>query len=654
MFLRFSKRKLLSMALIGLSISINASELSSLPIKVVNGVSYHSYIVKQHETIYALSKRFGIAEAELFRLNPEARNGLKTGQEILLPSSGKTGESKSGDTYVVKKQETAYGISKRFGLSLEEFFALNPSARDGVQEGQTVRIGRQAKTPSTEKKNVEAKQPSKPAAASGRHHTIAEHETLYQIARSNNISLAQLLQANPSLDAAHYSAGTTIIIPPAAETPAEPVHQTTPSTEPTATPADKANLYTVKTGDTFYSIASRHGLDVGHLRQANPGIEILKEGMTLALPQACAENESPASASTPIAPKEITIAVVLPFQADQKAKHNKNMVEFYRGFLLAVDSMRNIGQPIRILTYDTNATDEGLSAILGNPDLKKAMAIVAPDNADHIARLNEFGQANGINVLNVFNNRDTAFMANPYAMQAAIPREMMYDRAAKSFVESFADYTPVFLINNDGRKDKVEFIDVIREQLRNAGRDYKELKFNGTLTPEFLSANLDTSKKYAFLPGSSNREEFEKIASPVKAYKDTRDFQSDVIVWGYPEWLANRSAFPKMHELDCYIYSRNDYPETFTTEQVNNGYAKWFGPNMLSNYPRRAYMGFDTGMFLIKSLSVNGGDFSKYSPYTSGLTMPVTLRRSPKGGWFNNELLMINLAPGEVMSKRTI
>lgn len=644
------------MALIGLCISINASELSSLPLKVVNGVSYHTYIVKQHETIYALSKRFGVEESEIFRLNPGARDGLKTGQELLLPASEKQVASKASETYVVKKQETAYGISKRFGLSLEEFFALNPSARDGVQEGQTVIVSRQAKLPATEKKAIEKKPAATVApAAGGKQHKITEHETLYQIARNNNISLAQLLQANPTLDAAHYSAGTTIIIPASAETSTDPAHNTdpiAPATPATTTPA-VANSYTVKAGDTFYGIASRHGIDVNQLRQANPGIEVLQEGMTLTLPEACAETPA-TTAPAATAPKEITIAVVLPFQAEQKAKHNKNMVEFYRGFLLAVDSMRNVGQPIRILTYDTNATDEGLTTILENSELKTAMAIVAPDNAEHIARLNEYGKAHGINVLNVFNNRDTAYITNSYAMQAAIPRETMYDRAAKAFVESFVDYTPVFLINNDGRKDKVEFIDVVREQLRNAGRSYKELKFNGTLTSEFLAANLDASKKYAFLPASSHKDEFEKIVEPLKAYKDTRDFQSEVIVWGYPEWLANRAAFPKMHELDSYIYSRNDYPETFTTEQVNNGYAKWFGPNMLTSYPRRAYMGFDTGMFLLKSLSVNGGDFSKYSPYTSGLTMPMTFRRSPNGGWYNNELLMINLAPGEVMSKRTI
>ena len=41
---------------------------------------------------------------------------------------------------------------------------------------------------------------------------------------------------------------------------------------------------------------------------------------------------------------KVTIAVALPFNLDKKDKHNKPMVEFYRGFLLAIDSMRNTGR----------------------------------------------------------------------------------------------------------------------------------------------------------------------------------------------------------------------------------------------------------------------------------------------------------------------
>ena len=648
MITRQFKRSLIGSILFTAVATAVGAGITTLPVKSVNGKKYHYYTGQPHETLYALSKQFGVSESEILKLNPSASEGLKAGQELILgvAKSSPVATSAATGTYEVKKQETAYGISKRFGLTLDEFYALNPEAKDGVKEGQVVIVkGPAAKQPT---KQTETK-----AKKSGKTHVIAEHETLYQIARDNNIPLSDLLAANPGLDAARYSAGTEIVIPTAKETETK-VAKTVVAVQSSESKGD----YKVKAGDTFYGIATRHGISTEQLYAANPGIDILKEGMTIKLPDACDEKtEAPSGSETKLATvsgNPITIAVALPFQIDQKAKHNKNMVEFYRGFLMAVDSMRNMGQPIHILTYDTKGTDEGLQEILANPDLKKANAIVAPDNAEHLKALNQFGLDNRIAVMNIFNNRDSAFYTNPYAIQAALPRDDMYNRAAQAFIDNFDGFVPVILVSSDGRKEKTEFTDVVKAMLEKSGKNYKELPYSGTLTLEQLVNSLPATDKYAFLPASSHKDEFEKIATALQAYKDTRDFKNEVIVWGYPEWLANRTAYEKMHELDCYIYSRTDLPEPFMTESINEMYKKWFGPTMNMNYPRRSYMGFDTGMYLLRTVSATGGDFEKLLPYVQSITMPVTLKRYQGGGLYNDELLLINLSPGETISKRSI
>lgn len=646
MITRHLKRSLIVSLVFTAVVSALGADVVSLPVKTVNGKSYHYYTVQPHETLYALSKRFGVSESEILKLNPAAADGLKAGQQLIL------GQAKSGNaatlapdgTYEVKKQETSYGISKRFGLTLEEFYALNPGAQDGLKEGQKVVVKAPARSGSSSAATSKSEsKTSAITAAKGTTHVIAEHETLYQIARDNNIPLADLLAANPGLDAARYSAGTSIVIP-AKKTQAES--------------STAAGTYKVRTGDTFYGIATRHGISSEQLYAANPGVDILKEGMVINMPDACAENnEAPTplpSTSTTTSTSPITLAVVLPFQIEQKAKHNKNMVEFYRGFLMAVDSMRNMGQPINILTYDTNGTTENLKAVLDNPELKKANAIIAPDNAEHLALVNQYGLDNRIAVVNIFNNRDSAFYTNPYAIQTAIPRDDMYERAAKAFIDNFDGYMPIILVSNDGRSEKTEFTDVVKSMLSKSGRPYKEIGYTGTLSLELLTKSLPATNKYAFLPASSHKDEFDKIATALQAYKDAHDFKNEVIVWGYPEWLANRGAYEKMHELDCYIYSRTDLPEPFMTENINEMYKKWFGPTMNPNYPRRAYMGFDTGMYLLRTVASTGGNFEKALPYVQTITLPFTLKRYKNGGLYNDELLLINLSPGETISKRSI
>lgn len=649
MFFRYLNRFLIIATLCGSALTVMAAELDTLPVKTIDGKSFHYYTVQSHETLYALSKRFGVSEKQILKLNPSASEGIKAGQDLLIGKAKKN--AAATEYYTVKKQETAYGISKRFGITLERFYELNPQAKEGVQQGQVVIVkAASGATPAPKKEVVAEKKQSKsaekPAAVSGKKHTIAEHETLYQIARNYNVSLSDLLAANPTLDTAHYTVGTVIVIP-----------ESTKSTSKSASPLSSQATYTVKSGDTFYGIATRHGVDMAQLYAANPGVDVLKEGMVITLPDACPPaSELPESiAARPTSVSDtVTVAVVLPFMVHNRDKHNKTMVEFYRGFLLAVDSLRSFGQPIRILTYDTNGTDDGLKSVLAAPALKTAKAIVAPDKSEHLAALNQFGLENRIAVLNVFNNRDSAYQVNPFAIQGAMPRDEMYDRASKAFIESFEGYTPVFLVSNDGRRDKVEFIDIVKSQLAKAGKDYKEIAYNGTLSLETLNGSLDSGKKYAFLPGSSHKDEFDRLATALLAYKDGRDFKNEVVVWGYPEWLANNGGRTKMHDLDSYIYSRNNLPETFVSQPVNNGYAHWYGPGMMTSFPRRAYMGFDAGMFLLKAISANGGDFTKSAPYVSGLTMPFSLKRHEKGGFYNNELLLINLSPGEIVSKRTI
>ncbi len=577
-----------------------AQTMSELPVKTVNGNAYHYYIVKQHETVYALSKRFGITPEQLIKYNPTAADGLKIDQELLFPADKKvTDDSKKAEgTYVVKRHETAYGISKRFNLTLEEFYELNPGARDGVQEGQTVIVNRGAVPPKITVMPADKLPPvhqtaAKPAtsATNGRKHVIQEHETLYQIARDNDIRLLQLLEANPGLDAARYSAGQEIIIP--------------------------------AKGDGIISDADK---------EVHPS-EINQSQM----------------------PDKITIAVALPFNLDKKEKHNRNMVEFYRGILFAVDSMRNCGAPIHLLTYDTESTKDGVAQIIDMPELKSADVIIAPDNMEDLQTFNEFGKQNGISIVNSFNNRDSSFQSNPYALQMALPRDEMYNRAVNAFLESFEGYVPVILVSNTGKRDKLEFTELIKARLDKSGAPYKEIGYNEQLSKEFLDQHLEANEKYAFLPSSSSKEEFENIVDALQAYKSSRDFGNEIVVWGYPEWLANRAGYSKMHQLDCYIYSRTDLPESFESANLDSGYTKWFGPEMMTNYPRRYYMGFDIGMVVIKSLCAGKDGLLHNMQFHSGVAMPVMMKRyGDNGGMFNNQLLMINLAPGEIISKRTI
>ena len=228
--------KKLTLSAIALIMAFSAqAQLNTLPVKTVNGREYYYYKVKKQETLYSLSHRFGISREDFVRYNPTADDGLKEGQELLFPVSlaSKPAETKTRPaaqkpqsntenrqssspstiaTHIVAHGETAYGVSSAYGMTLEQFYTLNPSTRDGLREGQQVKVLVKGVASST--------------AAAGRH-TIAPHETLYKIARDHGITITQLLLANPDLDENHYEAGQVIMVPAATlkEDVAEATHQ---------------------------------------------------------------------------------------------------------------------------------------------------------------------------------------------------------------------------------------------------------------------------------------------------------------------------------------------------------------------------------------------------------------------------------------------
>ena len=106
------------------------------------------YEVKPLETLFSLSKRFDISQEELIRLNPELTDGLKAGQVLKIPKKKPAGEKSPVQEdgkfiyHVVKPKETVYRITKKYNISNADLMKYNPELKDGLKAGMTLRIPR--------------------------------------------------------------------------------------------------------------------------------------------------------------------------------------------------------------------------------------------------------------------------------------------------------------------------------------------------------------------------------------------------------------------------------------------------------------------------------------------------------------------------------
>ena len=106
------------------------------PKKVINGKQYYEYVVQKSEGFYSISKKFGVTEEEIKSVNPGTENGLTLNSTILIPV-----KADSYITHVVDKKETLYSLSKKYDVTYDDLYALNPSLKtDGLKYGTEIKI----------------------------------------------------------------------------------------------------------------------------------------------------------------------------------------------------------------------------------------------------------------------------------------------------------------------------------------------------------------------------------------------------------------------------------------------------------------------------------------------------------------------------------
>ena len=165
----------------------------------------------------------------------------------------------NGTAYQIKPGDTLSSLARRFNTTVSAIIAENPGIDpNNLQLGQNICIP----------------VPPTPGTCPGGFIVIIRAgDTFYSLARRYSISVEALIAANPGVDFNLLRPGQRICIPSAAP--------------PSPPPVCPGGTYTVRLGDTFYSIARRFGVSVQALIDANPGVDFnrLRVGQTICLPR---------------------------------------------------------------------------------------------------------------------------------------------------------------------------------------------------------------------------------------------------------------------------------------------------------------------------------------------------------------------------------
>ena len=540
----------------------------------------------------------------------------------------------------VKPKETIYGLCRELGMSKDEIVRHNPSVGDGLKAGMTLyfpvseygKEEKKAPAPATK-----AEQPKVIATADV--HLVEKGETIYGISRHYGISEEELIAANPQI-AAGLKTGILLDIPSANTSATAAVAQTVQA--PVATPAPQE-----QTNPAPQEPERRNGIFISDSSTPAPEESEPEDADAEEATEEDAEADSP-----------VKIAVILPFMLgnDTPDKQTQLYTEFFKGMLLAADSLKNNKTEIIIDAYDSANSIDTVRNIISRPEFAGTDIIIVPDNDQQLSMLASYADTTSATILNIFAVKNTDYVKNSRIMQANIPHSQMYQQAVKSFIEEFDGYTPVILSSEEGKHDKDEFINLLKYNLNRAGKNFEIINYNGYLKSSDLAPLKGEGNRYVFVPVSGSVSEFNHIISALKNYRESSADFNSIRLFGYPEWITFRGdALENLHTMNATVYSRffNDESET-RSKRISEKYTSVYGSPMMAAVPVQGILGFDTGFFLLSAIDndieiLDGNTF--HNGIQSGFHF---VKQDDAAGKVNDLLYFVNFRPSGLVDKRVL
>ena len=221
------------------------------------------YTVKRGDTLYSIANQFNTTVQTIKNLNNLTSNNLQIGQVLLVTEKVYPDVS----TYIVEKGDTLYSIATKFSTTVQAIKTLNNLTTNTLLPGQHIYIPTSSEMPTEPTTPEVPTQPFEPDIPYLTY-TVQRGDSLWKISRKYEVPVNDIISFN-NLSSVNLQIGDELKIP------------LTSQDNNTA-----SKTYTVKTGDTLWSIAKNFDVSINDLKAANNlTSNLLSVGQTLTIPQ---------------------------------------------------------------------------------------------------------------------------------------------------------------------------------------------------------------------------------------------------------------------------------------------------------------------------------------------------------------------------------
>ncbi len=515
-------------------------------VEVKDGKKYYVHFVQAGNTLWGIHSIYNVPVEDIVSSNPGVENGVKEGQKLLIPiavSAVKPSEIKGETkTYTVLPQETLFGISKKFGVTLDELVEANPGTENGVKVGQVLTIPESDHAvenlpTNTNVKTSTGKELNVVFSDTIIEHVVLEHETMYSISKRFMVPVADIQKLNGLKNTK------------------------------------------IKNGDVIKIPIRNEKFQQVEVREIKP-IETRKVDSTLLFKKK----------------DEYAIALLLPFYLDKPEGANKAVsdyaTEFYMGAKIAMDSLEHLGLKAKLYVFDSKNDSASVKSILNKKEFASMDMVIGPLFPDKMGLVADWCKKNKVRfVCPVASN--ASILKNNQFVYSSVPSDMTLMEGAAKYLLSLNLKDQLVLVKPTNSKDQLLY-----ESFR---QSFLNLPSKG-MRPKLIEISVTDVKAYVkkgvntyFVVPTNDKSTALKFINTLNSC--TMNFNGVISVLGTKEWVNfDEISGEYKNKYNFQFASPNDFNYSYETiKEVMKIYRK----NYNSDMSKMAVQGFDVAFFFM-------------------------------------------------------
>ncbi len=329
---------------------------------------------------------------------------------------------------------------------------------------------------------------------------------------------------------------------------------------------------------------------------------------------------------------DVNIGVFLPFKSG--GIKGQQAIEYYRGVLMAVDSLSEDSTVFSVTAADCGATAADMQALLDEARHGVFDIIFAPSAPQQAEVVNNYSILNGTKVVMPFGGRYDDFITNPnfYALKVT---QTDYSVPAFNLLSKFFNGRQMYVVSTNGGGQICPLANFMKKFVKGV----KVLEWPDK-ERKILQAMADGN---AVIVPSMYDEQTQKtlmqLAAKIPAVK--------AAVIGYASWqerTVSAAGGKALGEANVYIVTQ-DYPRQGIPRV--NSFARAYNGNFDTTLPQGTFSvamwGFDSAYYMLKGLAHYKNDFGNQPLYTAPLQNRFRFERRSSGhGFINTSVLLLH------------